>query len=281
MRRARGKTYEVQSWIGTILDMLGPAHIDFRSLLRGIIMLKTKLLLLLVASCGRKRKAESTSRTRALPSFIATIAPKKKSSLYSEGESMDRRNPKVDAVLRQEKKWREEFETLRTLVLDCQLTEDLKWYQPCYMLHGKNVVLIHGFKEYSALMFFKGALLKDPKRILSTPGQHQSARQIRFTNAREIIAMGPILKAYIREAIEVEKAGLKVKLKKTADFKIPEEFQKMLDELPALKAAFYALTPGRQRNYIFYFSQPKQSKTREARVKKCMELICGGKGLSD
>jgi len=194
---------------------------------------------------------------------------------------MNRRNPKVDSVLRHEKKWREEFDTLRTIILDFPFTEELKWYQPCYTLQKKNVVLIHGFKEYCALMFFKGALLKDPKRILATPGQHQAARQIRFTNLREIVKIKPILKAYIQEAIEVEQAGLKVKLKKTADFKIPEEFQKMLDELPALKTAFYALTPGRQRNYIFYFSQPKQSKTREARVKKCMELICTGKGLSD
>jgi len=194
---------------------------------------------------------------------------------------MNRRNPKVDSVLRHEKKWREEFETLRTIILDFPFTEELKWYQPCYTLQKKNVVLIHGFKEYCALMFFKGALLKDPKRILATPGQHQAARQIRFTNLREIVKIKPILKAYIQEAIEVEQAGLKVKLRKTADFKIPEEFQKKLDELPALKTAFYALTPGRQRNYIFYFSQPKQSKTREARVKKCMELICGGKGLSD
>src|SRR5215472_10108168 len=194
---------------------------------------------------------------------------------------MDRRNPRVDAVLRQEKKWREEFETLRSIVLDCQLTEDLKWYQPCYTLQGKNIVLIHGFKEYCALMFFKGALLRDPKRILSTPGQHQSARQIRFTNVREIVKTEPVLTAYIREAIEVEKAGLRVKLKKTAEFKIPDEFQKKLDEIPTLKSAFVALTPGRQRNYIFHFSQPKQSKTREARVEKCMQRILNGKGLND
>jgi uncharacterized protein YdeI (YjbR/CyaY-like superfamily) len=194
---------------------------------------------------------------------------------------VDRRNPKVDAVLRQEKKWREEFEKLRSIVLDCELTEDLKWYQPCYTLQGKNIVLIHGFKEYCALMFFKGSLLKDPKRILATPGQHQAARQIRFTNVREIVKMVPVLKSYVREAIEVEKAGRKVKLKKTADFKIPDEFQKKLDEIPALKTAFAALTPGRQRNYIFHFSQPKQSKTREARVEKCMQLIFHGKGLND
>ena len=194
---------------------------------------------------------------------------------------MDRKNPKVDAVLRQEKKWREEFEALRSIVLDFQLTEELKWYQPCYTLQGKNVVLIHGFKEYCALMFFKGALLKDAKRILATPGQHQAARQIRFTNIREIQKMRPIVKAYVEEAIEVEKAGLSVKLKKTSDFKIPDEFQKKFDEIPALKAAFAALTPGRQRNYILHFSQPKQSKTREARVEKCMQLILNGKGIND
>jgi len=194
---------------------------------------------------------------------------------------MNKTNPKVDAVLRQEKKWREEFETLRAIALGFQLTEELKWGQPCYTLQGKNVVLIHGFKEYCALMFFKGALLKDPKRILATPGQHQAARQIRFTNVREIVKMEPIVKAYVREAIEAEEAGLKVKLKKTADFKIPDEFQKKLDEIPALKGAFAALTPGRQRHYIFHFSQPKQSKTREARVEKCMQLILGGKGLNE
>jgi len=194
---------------------------------------------------------------------------------------MNKKNLKVDGIWRQEKKWREEFETLRTIALDSELAEELKWYQACYTLHGKNVVLIHGFKEFCALMFFKGALLKDPKRILATPGQHQSARQIRFTNVREIVKMEPIVKAYIREAIELEKAGLKVKLKETADFKIPVEFQKKLDEVPALKAAFRALTPGRQRQYIFHFSQPKQPKTRESRVEKCTQQILKGKGLTD
>jgi len=194
---------------------------------------------------------------------------------------MNRKNPKVDSILRHEKKWREEFETLRTIVLDFDLTEELKWYQPCYALEGKNVVLMHGFKQYCALMFFKGALLKDPKRILATPGEHQAARQIRFTSLREIVEMKPVLKAYIQEAIAVEKAGLKVKLKKTADFRVPDEFQKKLDEIPALKTAFRALTPGRQRGYIFHFSQPKLSKTREARVEKCMQQIFNGKGLND
>jgi uncharacterized protein YdeI (YjbR/CyaY-like superfamily) len=190
-------------------------------------------------------------------------------------------NPKVDTFLRKAKKWREEFEKLRSIILDFQFTEELKWGQPCYSLQKKNIVLIHGFKEYCALLFFKGALLKDPNRLLATPGQHQAARQIRFTNVREVVEMQPVLKAYIQEAIEVEKAGLKVKLKKTSDFKIPEEFQKKLDEIPALKTAFNALTPGRQRGYLFHFSRPKQSKTRETRVQKCMRQILAGKGLSD
>jgi len=194
---------------------------------------------------------------------------------------MNRKNPSVDGLLRREAKWREEFETLRTIVLDCGLAEEVKWYQPCYTLEHKNVALIHGFKEYCALMFFKGALLKDPKRILATPGQHQAARQIRFANVREIVESKAILKAYVREAIAIEKAGLKVTLKKTADFRVPDEFQKKLDDFPDLKTAFYALTPGRQRNYIYHFSQPKRSETRTARVEKCMQRIFTGKGLND
>ena len=195
---------------------------------------------------------------------------------------MNRMNPKVDAVWRQEKKWREEFEKLRAIILDFPLTEELKWYQACYTLQGKNVVLIHGFKEYCALLFFKGALLKDPEGILIQQTENmQSTHQIRFTNVRQIVKMRSILKAYIQQAIEVEKSGAKVKLKKTADFKVPEEFQNKLDEIPALKTAFDALTPGRQRGYLFYFSQPKQSKTRTARVEKCMPQIFNGKGLND
>jgi uncharacterized protein YdeI (YjbR/CyaY-like superfamily) len=195
---------------------------------------------------------------------------------------MNRTNPKVDGILRRATKWREEFGTLRTIVLECPLTEELKWHQPCYTFQQKNIVLIHGFKQYCALLFFKGALLRDPKGILIQQTENvQAARQIRFTNVGEIIRMKTILKAYIREAIEVEKAGLKVKLKKTADFKIPDEFQKKLDETPALKTTFAALTPGRQRGYIFYFSQPKQSKTRAARVEKCLPQILNGKGLDD
>jgi len=195
---------------------------------------------------------------------------------------MNPMNPKVDGLLRKAMNWREEFETLREIVLDHPLTEEVKWGQACYTSGGKNVVLIHGFKEYCALLFFKGALLKDPKRILIQQTENvQSARQIRFTNIREIVAMKPILKAYLQEAIEVEKAGVKVKLKKTSDFKVPEEFQEKLDEIPALKKAFAALTPGRQRGYLFYFSAAKQSKTREARVEKCMPQILQGKGLDD
>jgi uncharacterized protein YdeI (YjbR/CyaY-like superfamily) len=194
---------------------------------------------------------------------------------------MSKKNPKVDAVLRQETKWWNEFQTLRAIILDFPFAEQLKWGQACYTLEGKNVVLIHGFKEYCALMFFKGALLKDPRRVLATPGTHQSARQVRFTCVEDITRLKSVVKAYIQEAIEVEKAGLKVKMKKTADFKIPDEFQQKLDAMPALKKAFSALTPGRQRGYIFHFSQPKLSRTREARVEKSIPLILAGKGFND
>jgi uncharacterized protein YdeI (YjbR/CyaY-like superfamily) len=195
---------------------------------------------------------------------------------------MNRMNPKVDGLLKKAHKWQAEFETLREILLDSPLTEEVKWGQACYTSDGRNVVLFHGFKEYCALLFFKGALLKDPKKLLIRQSENvQSARQIRFTNVREIVAVKPILKAYIQEAIEVEKAGLKVKLKKTSDFKVPEEFQRKLDENPALKKAFAALTPGRQRGYLFYFSAAKQSKTREARVEKCESQILKGKGLED
>ena len=191
-------------------------------------------------------------------------------------------NPKVDQYLRRAKKWQKEMEKLRRISLGCGLTEELKWGKPCYTFQNSNIVLIHGFKEYCALLFFKGALLKDAKGILVQQTKNvQAARQIRFTNVREIDKIEPILKAYIKEAIEVEKAGLKVDYKKTADFAIPEEFQNKLDEIPALKTAFDALTPGRQRGYILYFSAPKQSKTRESRIEKCMQQILNGKGLND
>ncbi|MBA4462864.1 MAG: YdeI/OmpD-associated family protein [Nitrosopumilaceae archaeon] len=176
----------------------------------------------------------------------------------------------------------EELKQLRTILLDCGLTEELKWGVPCYTFQNSNIVLMSAFKEYCALGFFKGALLKDANGILDKPGENtQAARQIRFTNVREIVEMEPVLKAYIDEAIEVEKAGLKVDFKKTLEFEIPEEFQNKLDEIPALKTAFEALTPGRQRAYLLYFSQPKQSKTRESRVEKCMPQILDGKGLHD
>ncbi|MFZ1082393.1 MAG: YdeI family protein [Candidatus Kryptoniota bacterium] len=193
-----------------------------------------------------------------------------------------RMNPKVDAFLNKSEKWRKEFEKLRMIILDCQLTEELKWGVPCYTFQKNNIVLIHGFKEYCALLFFKGALLNDAKGILIQQTKNvQAARQIRFTNVWEIVKMERILKAYIHEAIEVEKTGLKVNYKKTSEFKIPEEFQNKLDNIPALKTAYHALTPGRQRAYIFYFSQPKQSKTRASRVEKCMQQILKGKGLDD
>ena len=191
-------------------------------------------------------------------------------------------NPKVDGFLRKAKKWREEFQKLRMVCLERGLTEGLKWGKPCYTFQNSNIVLIHGFKDYCALLFFKGALLKDAKGILVQQTENvQAARQIRFTNVREIVEMEPVLKTYIKEAIEVEKAGLEVNYKKTSEFVIPEEVQNRLDESPALKTAFAALTPGRQRGYILYFSAAKQSKTREARVEKCVQQILNGKGLND
>lgn len=195
---------------------------------------------------------------------------------------MNRMNPKVDFFFNKAEKWQEEYRKLRKIILDCGLTEELKWGCPCYTFQKRNIVLIHGFKEYCALLFFKGALLKDAKGILIQQTKNvQSARQIRFTNVREIVKMQSILKAYIDEAIEVEKAGLKVNYKKTSEFMIPEEFRSKLAKTPSLKRAFNALTPGRQRAYIFYFSAAKQSKTREARVEKCMPQILNGKGLDD
>ncbi|HSP05884.1 MAG TPA: YdeI family protein [Acidobacteriota bacterium] len=191
-------------------------------------------------------------------------------------------NPKIDAFVSKAKKWQEEFKKLRMIILDCQLTEELKWGVPCYTFEKRNIVLIHGFKEYCALLFVKGALLKDARGILITQTENtQAGRQIRFTSVREIVEMEPVLKAYVHEAIEVEKAGLKVNFKKTTEFIVPEEFQNKLNEIPALKTAFHALTPGRQRAYILYFSAPKQSKTRESRVEKCMRQILNGKGLND
>jgi uncharacterized protein YdeI (YjbR/CyaY-like superfamily) len=195
---------------------------------------------------------------------------------------MGRTNPKVDFYFSKAEKWREELEKLRAIVLECELTEELKWGVPCYTFQNSNVVLIHVFKEYCALLFVKGALLKDASGILVQQTENvQAARQLRFTGAREIAEMQSVVKAYIQEAIEVERAGLKVDFKKTTEFAVPEEFQNMLDGDPALKSAFDALTPGRQRAYILHFSAPKQSKTRESRVEKSMPRILDGKGLDD
>jgi uncharacterized protein YdeI (YjbR/CyaY-like superfamily) len=191
-------------------------------------------------------------------------------------------NPKVDFYFNKAINWEKELEKLRTIVLDCGLNEELKWSVPCYTFQKSNIVLLHVFKEYCALLFFKGSLLKDANGILIQQTENvQAARQVRFTNVREIVKMEPILKAYIYEAIEVEKAGLKVNLKRTTEFTIPNEFKNILDKTPALKTAFNALTPGRQRAYILYFSAPKQSKTRESRVEKYMQQILNGKGLND
>ncbi|MCB9000101.1 MAG: YdeI/OmpD-associated family protein [Bacteroidales bacterium] len=191
-------------------------------------------------------------------------------------------NPKVDKFLNRTEAWREEFEKLRSILLDCNLTEEFKWGNPCYTYHNSNIVLIHGFKEYCALLFFKGALLNNDRGILIRQSENvQSARQIRFTNIQEINSLETELKACIYEAIEVEKAGLKVNFKKTTEFAVAEEFQNKLDEIPALKMAFEALTPGRKRAYLLYFSSPKQSKTRESRVEKCIPQILRGKGLND
>ncbi|MGA3068014.1 MAG: YdeI/OmpD-associated family protein [Tepidisphaeraceae bacterium] len=191
-------------------------------------------------------------------------------------------NPRVDGYLKKAKQWPVEMAKLRQILLGCHLTEDLKWGKPCYAFEKSNVVIIQGFKQYLALLFFKGALLRDPRRILVKPGENsQAGRQIRFANSAEIEEMKPVLKGYIEEAIQVEKAGLKVKLKKITEHKLPEELQNKFDKMPALRTAFRALTPGRQRAYILYFSGAKQSKTREARIDKFIRPILSGKGLND
>jgi uncharacterized protein YdeI (YjbR/CyaY-like superfamily) len=195
---------------------------------------------------------------------------------------MNQTNPKVDWFFDKPGKWQEAYAKLRALILDCALTEELKWGCPCYTLEKANIVLIHGFKEYCALLFFKGALLKDPDDILIQQTENvQAARQIRFTSAREIATMKTKLKAYIKEAVRVEKAGTRVELKKTSEFKMPDEFKNKLEKMRDLKKAFSALTPGRQRGYLLYFSQPKQSRTRAARVEKSVPQILKGKGLDD
>ncbi len=191
-------------------------------------------------------------------------------------------NPKVDAYLRKAKTWRKEMEKLRSLLLGCHLTEELKWGKPCYTFRASNVVIILPLKKYCALLFCKGALLKDPGSILIKPGVHtQAARQMRFTHLREISGREALLKTYIHQAMEVEKAGLEVIYKKTTDFTIPAELQNKWDGNPALKKAFGALTPGRQRAYLIFFSAPKKSETRQSRIEKCVPQILNGKGLND
>jgi len=191
-------------------------------------------------------------------------------------------NSKVDFYFEKEEKWKAELEQLRAIVLDCHLAEELKWGVPCYTFEKANIVLIHTFKDYCALLFFKGALMKDPDKILIQQTENvQAARQVRFTNIKEIESKKEVLKKYIYEAAEIEKAGLKVELKKVSEFEIAQEFQVKLDNDHDLKKAFYALTPGRQRAYLLHFSQPKQSKTREAQVEKNIPNILNGKGLND
>ncbi|MGG2054837.1 YdeI family protein [Lysinibacillus pakistanensis] len=194
---------------------------------------------------------------------------------------MNSMNPKVDEFISKAKKWQEEYRALRKIVHDCELTEEFKWMHPCYTLNNKNIVLIHGFKEYCALLFHKGALLQDTHGILIQQTENvQAARQIRFTNVQEIVEKEAIIKDYVSQAIAIEKAGLEVALKKDTET-IPDELQQKFEEEPALKTAFAALTPGRQRAYILYFSQPKQSKTRVSRIEKYIQQILNGKGLND
>ena len=191
-------------------------------------------------------------------------------------------NPAVDFYFRKATAWRKEQETLRAIMLECPVTEELKWGCPCYTVDGRNVAIIHAFKDYCAVLIVKGALLKDPKGVLIQQTKNvQAGRQIRFTNLREVVGRKAVIKSYIREAIALEKAGVKVPLKPTAEFAVPEEFQKRLDATPALAEAFHALTPGRQRAYLLYLSTAKQSKTREARIDKCAPQIMKGKGLND
>jgi uncharacterized protein YdeI (YjbR/CyaY-like superfamily) len=195
---------------------------------------------------------------------------------------MTNQNPKADFFFNENSKWQKEYAKLRKIILSTGLTEQVKWGCPCYTFDNRNIVLIHGFKEYCAILFFKGALLKDTRSILIRQTENvQSARQVRFTNVNEIVNAEPAIKAYIYEAIEVEKSGLKVSLKKTSEYSVPEEFQEKLEKDHHLKTAFYALTPGRQRAYLFYFSQPKQSKTRASRIEKSVPAILDGKGLND
>ena len=195
---------------------------------------------------------------------------------------MPQTNPKAEAFVRRSEKWQDELAQLRAIILECGLDEALKWGVPCYTFEGNNIVLIHEFKEYCAMLFFKGALLSDPDGLLvQQTANVQATRQLRFTNVQQVREQQAAIKGYVREAIAAEQAGLKVPMKETAEFRVPKEFQDKLDEIPELKAAFEALTPGRQRGYLLHFAAPKQSKTREARVEKCMQQIFDGKGLND
>ena len=195
---------------------------------------------------------------------------------------MNKKNSQVEEFLNKAEQWQEEFKQLRAICLDCDLTEDFKWMHPSYTFQDNNIVLIHGFKEYCALLFHKGTLLKDPEDILIQQTENtQAARQLRFTGVQEIVEQEQVIKDYIREAVEVEKAGLEVEFKKTKEYDVPEEFQQQLDEMPELKEAFEGLTPGRQRGYLLHFSGAKQSKTRQRRVQKCIPKILKGKGLRD
>jgi uncharacterized protein YdeI (YjbR/CyaY-like superfamily) len=205
------------------------------------------------------------------------------SNEMKEGLSVpNEKNPIVDAYISNAKQWREEFTLLRNIVLECPLTEEFKWRVPCYTVDGGNVVMIHGFKEYCAILFVKGSLLKDPNIILvQQTANVQAARQVRFKNSSEIEALAPVLKEYIMQAIEIEKSGAAVDYKKNTDYSIPDELQNKFDEIPELSTAFHALTPGRQRAYILHFSEPKQAKTREARIEKSLKQILDGKGLND
>jgi uncharacterized protein YdeI (YjbR/CyaY-like superfamily) len=211
-----------------------------------------------------------------LPDFI------KGECRFSKDKKMNGMNSNVDTYFDRPDKWQDEYKKLRTIVLDCGLTEEMKWMHPCYSMQNSNIVLIHGFKEYCALLFMKGSLMKDPNGILVQQTENvQAGRQIRFTSLKEIVEMESILKAYVLEAIEVEKSGLQVTYKKADEFAIADEFQHQLDENFELESAFYALTPGRQRAYLLFFSAAKQSQTRESRVEKCIPQILAGKGLND
>ena len=196
--------------------------------------------------------------------------------------SQSQRNPKVDAFFGRTEHWLKEFEALREIILDCPVTEDLKWGWPCYSHEGTNVVLMHGFKDYCALLFMKGALMKDPEGVLIQQTENvQSARQIRFTGVGEIVRLGAALRVYVRDAIELTKAGAKVQRKTTSDYPVPDELRDRMDDDPDLRAAFEALTPGRQRGYLVHFNSAKQSATRAARIEKCLPKILVGKGLLD